>query len=38
MIDAIGNMIMAIMIIAGGIIFIVANINYKPDHKKDKKD
>ena len=34
MIEAIGNMIMSIMIIAGGIIFIVANVNYEPNKKE----
>ena len=34
MLEAIGNMALAIMIFLGGIIFIVANVNYEPNRNE----
>jgi len=35
MLESIGNIILMISIIAGGITFVVANVQYKPDDSED---
>ena len=38
MLETIGNIILMLSIIAGGITFVIANAQYKPDPTDDNKD